>query len=124
MKSQGIISFTLSIFNKMNILQSKQIKLLENPIDFGTFEAIGYFSYEKAGIYNYSIEKECSPHRSVFYNIENVLKENGISDNKFVVLFRDKAHFGTTNFAIFFKDCHARIGSWKDVTGYAGRPLD
>ncbi len=33
----------------MNILQSKHIKLLENPIDFGTFEAIAYFPYERAG---------------------------------------------------------------------------
>ena len=96
---------------------------LPKPIDFGKFEAIGWFPYEKAQIEYSNFEENVCPPRSLFKHIEDILYENGISDNKYVVIFKDKEHFDTDNFAIFFKDCYCRVGSWHSVTGYALRTL-
>lgn len=95
---------------------------LDVPINFGQFEAIGWFPYERAQISNF--REVATPPRELFLFIEDALNRNGISDNKYVVIFRDKVNFGTDDFAIQFKDCYCKIGSLDSVVGYACRELE
>lgn len=90
------------------------------PIDFGEFEAIGWFHYEVATL----DPKHCVPvPRALFNHVETVLQRKGVMDNKVVVIFRDKMNFGTDDFAIQFKDCYCKMGRWSDVIGYGGNDL-
>lgn len=91
------------------------------PVNFDNkFEAIGYFPYERATINYFHVTDNVCPPRTLFKHIEDKLP---IKDNKFVVIFRDLVNFGTDDFAIAFKDCYCKMGSWKQVQGYAGRIL-
>lgn len=92
---------------------------LETPIDFGKFEAVGWFPYERAQISNTNV---CVP-SSVFSEIRSILYNNGINDNKFVVIFKDKKRFGTEDFAIMWKDSYCKMGGLQSVVGYALRTL-
>lgn len=88
------------------------------PIEFDGFKAIGYYPYESASID--ITNKVCCP-RHVYSEIENTIREKAnIQDNKWIVIFEDTTRFGTDNFAIFFKDCFAVIGKWKDIQPYGG----
>jgi len=96
---------------------------LDKPIDFGKFEAIGWFPYEKAQITFKNNNESACPPRTLFNHIENILNEIGIRDNKYVVIFKDKQRFGTDYFVIQFKDCCCKVGSLDCITGYALRKL-
>lgn len=98
----------------------KEYRKLKTPIQMDGFMVIGYFPYEVASIRNQLAEIPCPP-RALFSEFEAKLAENNISDNKCVYICKDTTNFGTTNFAIQLKDMYARIGSWEDVTSYAGR---
>lgn len=101
------------------ILTHKDYISFKIPIEFEGFRAIGYFPYHTA-----SILSEVRPAIRLFKGIEETLRKNAIMDNKYVVLFEDKEYFGTTNFAINFKDCTAKLGSWEDIVQYGGKPLE
>lgn len=107
----------------VSIYQIKQLKdfvVLEEPIEFKGFKAIGYFPYEKAQL-NY---QECAAvPRNVFSEIENVLARTRYMDNKVVFVFEDTVNFGTENFAIQFKDAYCKMGKLGHIIGYAGREL-
>lgn len=89
------------------------------PKEFKDYRAIGYFPYERASI-SVNLD-DVRPPRSLFAELEAALD---INDNKYVVIFQDKQNFDTTSFAIFFKDCKAKIGQWEDVKRYGGGELD
>lgn len=92
---------------------------LEEPIEFKGFKCIGYFPYEKAQIIH-----DCVPvPRNVFMEIEVILGRTRYMDNKTVFIFQDTTRFGTQNFAIQFKDSFCKMGSIKQVIGYAGQEL-
>lgn len=108
----------------MDILKHKDFVLYEKPVQFDGFEAIGYFPYERARV-------RCPidgvrPPRSLFEDIEACIQfhPDGRIDNKCVVLFRDLTNFGTSHqFAIFFHDLIAVLGTWDDVFSYDGKEL-
>lgn len=94
--------------------------VLEEPIEFKGFKAIGYFPYEKAQL-NY---QECvAVPRNVFSEIENVLARTRYMDNKVVFVFQDFTSFSTDDFAIQFKDAYCKMGRLDHIIGYAGREL-
>lgn len=91
--------------------------LLDQPIQFRGFKAIGYFPYEKA-----QLDISCVPvPRNLFEELEFELKS--IMDNKIVVVFEDKTNFGTEDFAIQFKDAYCKMGALDNIVGYALRDL-
>ncbi len=89
-----------------------------SKVDIGDALLVGYFPYECAGLYS---GPKIS--RKVFSGIEAILRDNGISDNKYVAVFSDAVKFGTSDFAIFFHDAGAYVGKIEDITGYAGIKL-
>lgn len=92
---------------------------LEEVIDFKGFKCIGYFPYEKA-----QLPMECvAVPRNVFSEIELILSRTRYMDNKTVFIFQDTVRFGTEDFAIQFKDSFCKMGSIKQITGYAGQEL-
>ena len=91
-----------------DITTAKNFIPFKDIISFGEFEAIGYFPYETARIQGVKVP------RTVYQEIDNTT----VKDNKVVVVFKDKVHFGTDNFAIFFHDLGAIIGEWEDIKGY------
>jgi len=103
-----------------NIKSLEKFILLEQPIEFLGFKAIGYFPYETAQL-NY---QECvAVPRNVFSEIEKVLGRSKYMDNKVVFVFEDTIHFGTSDFAIQFKDAYCKMGSLNNIEGYAGKEL-
>ena len=101
--------------------QFADYKEYETPVDFGTFEAVGHFPYEKAQIKS-SKYNVCIP-REVYFNIEDKLNREVGTSNKIVVVFRDKVNFGTEDFLIQFKDAYCKVGSLESIIGYGGREL-
>ena len=92
----------------------KLVRNFEEEIVFNGFTAVGYIPYDKAMIRN-GVDG-ARPARNLFRHIENQLT---VSDNKWVVFFRDTTNFGTNDFAIFFKDMWSVVGAWEDVeTGW------
>ena len=86
------------------------------PMDFGKFEALGYFPYERAQVCNDVVAVT----RTLFTHL---IASVGIMDNKYVIIFRDKEGFDAENFALQVKDAFCKIGSWDQVVGYALRDL-
>lgn len=99
------------------IKSHKDFIVLDRPIVFSGYEAIGYFPYEKAAVFNGA----AAVPRSVFAGVEEGL--GSFMDNKIVVVFRDLVRFGTSDFAIQFKDAFCRIGSLDQIKDYIGNPL-
>jgi hypothetical protein len=80
----------------------------DEPVKFTEFECIGYFPYEVA-----KFQDDISPRvpRSIFHEIERVMRQNHVSDNKHILICIDTLHFGTENFALQLKDCWAKLGN-------------
>lgn len=89
------------------ILKDPSFKLFENTIDFGEFEAVGYFSYSVAKLPDLVAVPRC-----IYTFIEENIK---ILPNKSVVVFKDKVNFGTENFCIYFKDAYCKIGKLDQI---------
>lgn len=87
----------------------KLVRSFEEEVVFNGFTAVGYIPYGKAIIRN---GNDARPARNLFRHIENRLP---VSDNKWVVFFRDTTNFGTNDFAIFFSDMWSIVGTWEDV---------
>ena len=103
-----------------DIKKLKDFILLEEPIEFKGYRAIGYFPYEKAQL-EY---KTCAAvPRNVFSEIETVLSRNRYMDNKVVFVFEDTTNFATDDFAIQFKDAYCKMGRLEHIMGYAAREL-
>lgn len=107
----------------VSIHQIKQLAdfvVLEEPIEFKGYKAIGYFPYEKAQL-NY---QECAAvPRNLFSETETILSRSRYMDNKVVFVFEDTVNFGTDDFAIQFKDAYCKVGKLNQIIGYAGREL-
>jgi hypothetical protein len=103
-----------------NIKNLEKFVLLELPIQFLGYKAIGYFPYETAQL---KYEECVTVARNVFSDIETILQRRRCMDNKVVFVFQDTTHFGTTDFAIQFKDAYCKMGSLNQIEGYAGREL-
>ena len=108
----------ITIYDIKNL---KDYVTVGSQIEFKGYRAIGYFPYETAQL-NY---KECvAVPRNVFSEIETVLQRSRYMDNKIVVIFEDTINFGTSDFAIQFKDGYCKMGSLNQIEGYAGRSLE
>lgn len=99
------------------IKSHKDFIVLDRTIVFSGYEAIGYFPYEKEAVFN----GVAAVPRSVFAGVEEGL--GSFMDNKIVVVFKDLVRFGTSDFAIQFKDAFCRIGSLDQIKDYIGNPL-
>lgn len=103
-----------------DIKKFKDFVLLEEPIEFKGFKAIGYFPYEKAQL---DYQQCVAAPRNVFSEIETVLSRTGYMDNKVVFVFEDFTSFNTDDFAIQFKDAYCKMGRLEQIIGYAGSEL-
>lgn len=103
---------------RVDFTKLKDFISLPTPINFGNYEAIGHFPYEKAQL---SSKCVCIPN-SIYAHIFTALPDQ-VRDNKIVVVFRVINRFNTENFAIQFKDGYCKVGEWADVQGYSLRDL-
>lgn len=92
---------------------------LERPIEFEEYDIIGYFPYHQS-----RLEGKTRVPRSIFKYLEGAIQgARKTGDNKFIIVCKDKVHFGTENFVVHLKDCWGSIGAWEDVRDYYGGPL-
>lgn len=102
----------------MDLTKMKSFHALPEPVVTRDFTILGIFPYETASVIN-----ECRMPRDVANTVYNLLPRN-FQDNKIVIVCRDNVDFGTDDFAVYCKDYGCAFGSWNQVKGYAGRPLE